>query len=109
VLRHEEGHVVLDTVFKHEFSDEKDLPDTISSALSIDIDDCDCPTCEENRGNIQMYATLGISIHTKQGIYTQRLMADEARKVAEILTRFANIIDQVSKVEPNVWVSEDMV
>lgn len=109
MLRHEDGHVILDTMFKHEYSGEKDLPDNISSALSIDIDDCDCPVCEESRGNIQMYATLGVSIHTKEGIYTQRLVPEEARKLAEVLTRFANIIDRVSKVEPNVWVSEDMV
>lgn len=109
MLRHEGGHVVLDTMFKHEYSDEKDLPDTITSALSIDIDDCDCHACEESRGNIQMYATLGVSIHTKKGIYTQRLVPEEARKLAEVLTRFANIIDRVSKVEPNEWVSKDMV
>ena len=108
-MRHEEGHVVVDTMFRNEFSSEKDLPDTVAAAFSIDIDDCACHICEANRGPLQMYATLGLSIHTNSGIRTQRLLPEEARYIADILYRFADVIVEVSKVEPNEWVSKEEV
>lgn len=108
MLRHEDGHVVVETMFEREYSAEKDFPDTVTSAFSIDIDDCDCPACNKNRGTLNMYATLGLSIHTANGIHTQRLLPEEARYIADILTRFADIIEKVSKVDQK-WVSEDMV
>ena len=108
-MRHEAGHVVVDTMFSNEFSSEKDLPDTVTAAFSIDIDDCDCHICEANRGSLQMYATMGLSIHTKEGIHTQRLLPEEARYIADILYRFADVIDHVSEVDPNEWVSKEEV
>lgn len=108
MLRHEDGHVIVETLFCSEFSKEKEFPDAASTALTVDIDDCECPSCERNRGNLQMYATMGVSIHTTDGIHTQRLVPSEARHLAEVLMRFAQVIEDVSDADPSEWVSKEM-
>lgn len=109
MLRHDDGHAAIDTLFSYEFNPEKEFPDSYESAFTVDIDDCDCPRCEKNRGELQMYATLGVSIHTPQGVYTQRLTAEEASTLSEVLAKYAKVLKGVAKVEPTPWTPTDSV
>jgi len=109
VLRHDDGHAVLDTLFSYEHNPEKEFPDQFESAFTVDIDDCDCDRCAKNRGELQMYATLGVSIHTPDGVYTQRLTPDEASALSEVLARYAKVLKGVAKVEPTPWTPTDSV
>lgn len=109
MLRHEDGHAILDTLFSYEYNADKEFQDKALSTFTIDIDDCDCLNCETRRGDLQKYSTLGVSIHTLNGVYTQRLTAEEAETLSKVLANYANVLKSVAKVEPNPWAPTDSV
>lgn len=109
MLRHEEGHALIDTLFSYEFNEDKEFPDPAFPAFTVDIDDCDCPKCEKHRGELQKYSTLGVSIHTDKGVYTQRFTAEEAEMLSQILSKYAKVIKNVASVEPTPWTPADSV
>jgi len=98
VLRHDLGHVMIETVFAN-YVNDKEIKD--NSALTIDIDDCDCSDCTKIRGPLQQYSTMSISFHRENDVITQRLTPIEARKLARYLKDFADIIDDVSQFSEN--------
>lgn len=98
MLRHDLAHVMLETVFANHVSD-KEME--ANSALTIDIDDCDCSNCNKIRGPLQKYSTMSISFHREKDVVTQRLTPKEARRLAKYLTDFADIIDDVSEFTEN--------
>lgn len=100
MLRNENGHIHIKTIFEHEFTTEKDFSDYVSSAFTVDIDDCDCISCEEARGHLQKYSTISLSIHTTKGIYSQRLTPEEALELADSLTKFANVLKELNSFCP---------
>ena len=109
MLRHEDGHAIIDTLFSYEYNPDKEFPDQAPSAFTVDIDDCDCPKCTANRGELQMYATLGISIHTPNGVYTQRLTPEEAGTLSKVLARYSEVLKGLKDVDPVPWTPADSV
>lgn len=107
MLRNESGHKRILTMFGHQYTEEKDFPDNIASAFTVDIDDCDCISCEESRGLLQKYSTISICIHTKKGIYSQRLTPEEAKDLAKTLNIYAKVLEELREIEATP--AEDMV
>jgi hypothetical protein len=96
VLRHEAGHSVIDPVFAS-ISHRTEKPDCF---IAIDIDDCDCEFCVEDRGPITMYATISLGLVAGKQRISQRLTAKEAKRIANTLLSYAQVIEDVSEVEP---------
>lgn len=96
MLRHEAGHLVIDPVFAS-ISHRDETPDCF---IAIDIDDCDCEFCVEDRGPIPMYGTISLGLVAGKQRISQRLTAKEARRIADTLLSYAQVIEDVSEVEP---------
>ena len=47
-----------------------------------------------------MYATLGISIHTPNGVYTQRLTPEEAETLSKVLAKYSDVLKGLKDVDP---------
>ena len=99
MLRNESGHKHILTIFGHQYTEERDFPEHIDSAFTVDIDDCDCISCEESRGLLQKYSTISICIHTKKGIYSQRLTPEEAESLAKTLNIYAKVLKDLREIE----------
>lgn len=95
-MRHEAGHSVIDPVFAS-ISHRAEKPDCF---IAIDIDDCDCEFCVEDRGPIPMYATISLGLVAGKQRISQRLTAKEAKRIANTLLSYAQVIEDVSEVEP---------
>ncbi len=96
MLRHEAGHLVIDPVFAS-ISHRDETPDCF---IAIDIDDCDCEFCVAERGPIPMYATISLGMVAGKKRISQRLTAKEAKHIANTLLKYAQVIEDVAKVEP---------
>ena len=57
------------------------------NAFGVDIDDCDCDTCEQDRAAlmIQQYATIELNIDVGAKRITQRLTPEEALELSDLL------------------------
>ena len=95
-MRHEAGHLVIDPVFAS-ISHRDEKPDCF---IAIDIDDCDCEFCVQERGPIPMHATISLGLVAGKQRISQRLTAKEARRIADTLLSYAQVIDDVAEVEP---------
>ena len=95
-MRHEAGHLVIDPVFAS-ISHRDEKPDCF---IAVDIDDCDCEFCVQERGPIPMYATISLGLVAGKQRISQRLTAKEARRLADTLLSYAQVIDDVAEVEP---------
>ena len=96
MLRHEAGHLVIDPVFAS-ISHCDETPDCF---IAIDIDDCDCEFCVQERGPIPMYATISLGLVAGKQRISQRLTAKEAKRIADTLLKYSQVIEDVAKVEP---------
>jgi len=94
MLRHDAAHLVIDPIMAPELH-EHDSPDCF---VSIDIDDCDCGPCLAGRGPLAKYTTLSIGLMCGTTGISQRLTAKEARRLADTLLSFAQVIDDVAEV-----------
>lgn len=96
MLRHEAGHSVIDPIFAST-SHQDETPDCF---IAIDIDDCDCKFCVQERGPIPMYSTISLGMVAGKQRISQRLTAKEAKRIADTLLKYVQVLEDVAKVEP---------
>lgn len=95
-MRHEAGHLIIDPVFAS-ISHRGETPDCF---IAIDIDDCDCEFCIQERGPITMYSTISLGMVAGKQRISQRLTGKEAKRIANTLLKYAQVLEDVAKVEP---------
>jgi len=95
VLRHEAGHLVIDPVF----ASIAHRDDDADCFIAIDIDDCDCKPCSDDRGPIPIYSTISIGLVAGKNRISQRVTAKEAKKIAKTLLQYAQIIEAMLLVD----------
>ncbi len=95
MLRHEAGHLVLDPVF----ASIAHRDDDADCFIAIDMDDCDCKPCSDDRGPIPIYSTISIGLVAGKSRISQRVTAKEARKIAKTLLNYAKVIEELSLID----------
>jgi hypothetical protein len=84
---------IIDTLFTQEV-----LPvNPMDPVFEIGIDDGDDDFNEDRRGTIHIYSTLEVRICAGEVVAIQRLTPEEARKAAQILIRYADIVETLSE------------
>ena len=94
MLRHIAGHLIIDPIFASQYHRDDDS----DCFLAVDIDDCDCQMCSEERGPIPQYTTISVGLVAGKARVSQRLTIDEARKLAKSLTDYANVLEAIAEV-----------
>lgn len=65
--------------------------------ISIDIDDCCCPICEEDRGALEIYTTMSMRLVHNNTVITQRITTTEAISIAKTLMDYANVLVELAE------------
>ena len=61
-------------------------------SVTVEIDDCDCKTCVENRGMIQAGSAIKLEVMDEEAGIMQMLSVEEATYLGQALLRFADKI-----------------
>lgn len=94
LLKHKLSGEVIRTLFPNTVYD---IARKKQGGFHVGIDDGDDEVSEERRGDIHIYSTIEVSICSEDILVVQRLTPEEARKVAALLIRYANISEDVGK------------
>ncbi len=101
MLRHESGHLIIDPIFASQYYQDDDN----DCFLAVDIDDCDCSGCIDDRGPIPKYNTLTIGLVAGNRKISQRLTLDEAEKLSKTLRRYVKVLKDLELVGEGVDLS----
>lgn len=69
------------------------------NTFDVDIDDCDCASCEQQRADlmIQQYATIELNIDVGRKRITQRLTPEEAMELSELLRIYSTELTSLAE------------
>lgn len=94
LLKHNLSGAVIKTLFPNTIYD---IDGPKEEGFHVGIDDGDDDISEDRRGDIHIYSTIEVSISSENILAVQRLTPYEARKVAALLLKFAQISEEVGK------------
>ena len=95
LLKHKLSGAVIRTLFPNTVYD---IAHNKQGGFHVGIDDGDDEISEDRRGDIHIYSPIEVSICSENILAVQRLTPDEARKVAALLLKFAQISEEVGKI-----------
>jgi hypothetical protein len=93
-LKHELSGAVIRTLFPNTVYD---IARNKQGGFHVGIDDGDDEISEDRRGDIHIYSTIEVSICSENILAVQRLTPEEARKVASLLIKYADISEDVGE------------
>ena len=66
-------------------------------SMFIDIDDCECDDCGEERGFIEPYCTLRLGLRLDKATLVARLTPEEAVSLAETLLEYSKLVSEIAE------------
>lgn len=93
-MKHELSGQIISTLFPQKIYN---IRPTAVGGFHVGIDDGDDEVSEERRGSIHIYSTIEVTICGEDVLAVQRLTPEEARKVASLLIKYADISEDVGE------------
>lgn len=66
-------------------------------SVFVDVDDCECSECGEERGFIEPYCTLRLGLRFDDKTIVTRLTPEEAISLAETLLEYSQLVSEIAE------------